>query len=113
MLPSPEMLPPQAAAGWSTLIFFRLFLSKWLVNPRYINVVRAAGAAENVSEDLCDGDGAGYNCGNKLPRKYGMAEVTTRSWSAGTTAVLKKDEDWKIKIRGWEGSQIMGCVWHF
>lgn len=56
-------------------------------------------------EDLCDVDGAGYIFGNKLPKKYGTAEVTTGSWFAGTTALLKKDGDWKIKIRVERGAR--------
>lgn len=39
----------------------------------------------------------GVICRNKLPKMYGMAEVTTGSWSAGTAAVLKKDGDRKTK----------------
>lgn len=56
-------------------------------------------------EDLCDVDGVGCICGNKLPKKDGMAEVTTGSWFAGTTALPKKDGDWKVKIRVERGAR--------
>lgn len=51
----------------------------------------------------------GTSVGTSFPKKYGMAEVTTGSWSAGTAVLLKKDGDLKIKVRGQEGSQSMGC----
>lgn len=50
----------------------------------------------------------GTSVGTSFPNKYGMAEVTTGSSSAGTAALLKKDGDLKIKIRGQERSQSTG-----
>lgn len=66
-----------SVSGWST--------------SRCINLVWVAGAAGHVSEDLRDG------YGNKLSRRYGVAEVTTRSWSAGTHCCAK--EGWRLEDR--------------
>lgn len=77
-------------------------------------MVRAAGAAGHVSERTCV---MGMELGTSMGTRFQEGVVWLRSQPEagllGPTAVLKKDGDWKIQIRGQEGSQSMGCGWHF
>lgn len=110
--PSPGRSLPQAAVGYSSLGLSQLFLSKWLVNPRCsITWCRQLGKQDMSPEDLCDVDGAGCICGNKLPKKYGMAEVTTGSWFAGPLLYQRRMETGRSRS-GWRGEPEHG-MWHF